>query len=129
LDKKGVDLMPGLIVKTSLFPYRMKLKTREPIELSFTITNNGLKPKLISFVLELPPQLGLDKAGVNRIVRKKLQDKVAPNQTEKFSYEIFPSKVVETGEYIASLNVSEHFKDFNYVLESKDEEITIKVED
>jgi len=125
----GVGFMPGLIVKTSLFPYRMKLKSREPIELSFTITNNGIKPKLISFILELPPQLGLDKGGMTRIIRKKLAEKVSPGQTQKFVYEVFPSKVVETGEYLASLNVSEHFKDYDYVLESKDEEISIKVED
>ncbi len=121
--------MPGLILKSSLFPYRMKLKNREPIELSFTIANNGVKPKLVSFVLELPPQLGLDKAGMNRIVRKRLPNKMAPGETVKFSYEIFPSKVVETGNYTASLNVSEHFENFDYELENKSEQITIKVEE
>ena len=121
--------MPGLNVKTSLFPYRLKLKSREPIELSFTIRNNGIKPKLISFILELPPQLGLDKGGMNRIIRKRLSEKISPGQTAKFAYHVFPSKVVETGEYTASLNVSEHFQDYDYVLESKNEDITIKVED
>ncbi len=120
--------MAGLNVKTSLFPFRMKLKNREPIELSFTISNNGIKPKLVSFSLELPPQLGLDKAGLNRIVRKRIAQKLMQGQTRKFSYEIFPSKVVETGNYTALLNVSEHFEDYNYVLESKDEQITIKIE-
>ncbi len=121
--------MAGLNVKTSLFPYRLKLSNREPIELSFTITNNGIKPKLVSFVLELPQQLGLDKSGMNRVVRKRLADKLIPNQTRKFVYEIFPSKVTDTGEYTASLNVSEHFQDYTYVLDNKDEQITIKVED
>ncbi|MFH1663586.1 MAG: hypothetical protein ABH986_02115 [archaeon] len=121
--------MPGLNVKTSLFPYRMKLRTREPLELTFSVTNNGIKPKLISFILELPAQLGLDKAGVNRVIRKRLAEKLVQGQTRKFSYEIFPSKVVETGEYTALLEVSEHFNDYNYVLENKTEEIAIKVED
>jgi hypothetical protein len=107
----------------------MKLKNREPIELSFTVTNNGIKPKLISFVLELPPQLGLDKGGINRIVRKRLPEKLPSGATKKFSYQVFPSKVVETGEYIASLSVSEHFESFDFVLDTKTEEITIKVED
>jgi len=121
--------MVGLNVKTSLFPYRMKLKNREPIRLDFDITNNGIKPKLVSFVLELPPQLGLDKSGLNRVIRKRLTNKVIQGQSRKFSYEIFPSKVVETGEYYASLIVSEHFGDYDYVLDSKDEQITIKIED
>lgn len=120
--------MPGLNIKTSLFPYRLKLKNREPIRLDFTISNNGIKPKLVSFILELPPQLGLDKAGMNRIIRKRLPNKITPGETAKFSYDIFPSKVVETGEYIASLNVSEHFENYDYELESKDEQITIRVE-
>ncbi len=121
--------MPGLVVKTSLFPFRMKLKNRESVELSFSITNNGIKPKLVSFTLELPPQLGLDKAGMNRVIRKRLADKLPSGATRKFSYEIFPSKVVEAGNYTANLNVSEHFKDYDYVLEDKNEEITIKIDE
>ncbi|PIN98914.1 MAG: hypothetical protein COT90_01880 [Candidatus Diapherotrites archaeon CG10_big_fil_rev_8_21_14_0_10_31_34] len=121
--------MPGLNIKTNLFPYRLKLRNREPIRLDFTIANNGVKPKLVSFSLELPPQLGLDKAGMNRVIRKKLPNKMAPGETVKFSYDIFPSKVVETGEYTALLNVSEHFGNYDYELENKNEQVTIRVED
>ena len=121
--------MPGLNIKTSLFPYRLKLRTREPLELTFSVTNTGVKPKLISFVLQLPPQLGLDKSGLNRVARKRVAEKLMQGATRKFAYEIFPSKVVETGEYTAVLEVSEHFDNYNYVLDNKTEEITIKVEE
>ena len=121
--------MPGLNVKTSLFPFRMKLRHREPIRLEFAISNNSAKPKIVSFELELPRQLGFDKSGLKRVDRKRLANKLMQGESRNFSYEIFPSKVVETGDYAVSLNVNDHFKDFDHLLETKQETVLIRVEE
>ncbi len=121
--------MSGLNVKTSLFPFRMKLRHREPVRLEFAISNNSAKPKIVSFELELPRQLGLDKAGLKRVERKKLLNKLVQGESKKFSYEIFPSKVVEVGNYTVSLNINDHFNDFSHLLETKEEKVSIKIED
>ena len=121
--------MPGLNVKTSLFPFRMKLRHREPVRLEFAISNNSDKPKIVSFELELPRQLGFDKSGLKRVDRKRLTNKLMQGESRNFSYEIFPSKVVETGNYVFSLNVNDHFNDFSHLLETKEERVSIKIED
>ena len=67
--------MPGLNLKTSLFPYRLKLKNREPIHLDLTITNNGSgitinKDEISDNVDFALVQIGVAGAGASSLDRR-----------------------------------------------------------
>ncbi|MEW6295076.1 MAG: hypothetical protein AB1467_02130 [Candidatus Diapherotrites archaeon] len=118
--------MAGLTVKTNLFPYRMHLKEKEPLELTIEIRNDDVKPKLVSFELELPETVAIDKSGMTRIVQKNL-DRMSPGETKKFLYSIYPSKKVDTGHWGGKLTVSEHYQDYNYILNNYSKDILVRI--
>jgi len=116
----------SLSVKTTLYPYRMHLKEKEPMELVIEIKNEDIKPKLVSFELQLPEAVAIDRTGMTRLVKKNLE-KMGSGETKKLEYNIYPTKTAESGSYSGKILVLEHYQDYDYVLGKYSKEVLFRI--
>ena len=101
-------------VKTNLFPYRMSLKKREPVQLFIEIRNDQSEEKLVSMELVLPRTLGLDKAGLKWKEYVKIGS-LKPSEEKRFYFDIYPKQTTLQGENAIQVHFFEHMKDFKDV--------------
>ena len=115
-------------VKSNLFPYRMVLKRREPVQLSVQVKNDSGEEKLVSLEVLLPRELGLDKGGLKSKEVVKI-GKLLPNQEKILYFDIFPKSTTSKMEYPVNVTLLEHYKDFNYVNSRHSKELQLRVDD
>ncbi|MFH1257024.1 MAG: hypothetical protein V1494_07090 [Candidatus Diapherotrites archaeon] len=120
--------MPNIALEVSLFPMRISLRERQPQELTIKITNNDAQAKALDFELLLPPEVGLDKGGLNRGVKKRLAA-LRPNETIKMDYNVFVSKMAGPGNYEGRAVLAECSPNFEYTSHSYKKELLFRVTD
>ncbi len=101
-------------ISTRIFPYRLDLKTKEPVELLIEITNVSTTSKLLSTELIVDPDLCLEKSGIKKSTYKRLGE-IAPKQKVNFKYLIYPFQGAKPGTHMVKFKVKEHFNDYKYV--------------
>ena len=63
--------MPHLSVDSRLYPYRLSLRDKQPMDVAVAIANHDSADKLVSLDLQLPDEVAFDKSGLNRRVSKR----------------------------------------------------------
>lgn len=101
-------------IATSMYPYRMSLSRKKPVELKIDIKNSGEKAKKITFNVTLSRELAFDKSGLKNNIVQKI-DSFKPGDKKNFVFDIFPKGYVGTGEYPVLIKVFEHFHSYEYV--------------
>ncbi len=115
-------------INTYFNPYRLSLKRRAPVSLTVEIINRGQEEKDLSLELNLTRQLALDKGGLKSSETKRL-NKVQPNETKKFYFDIYQKQMTRPGEQPVIVKVLEHYQDYRYVLKEHKKKLGLKVED
>jgi len=118
----------GLEVKSNLYPYRLLLKRRAPVELSIELKNNSNENKLVSFQLVMTRSLSLDKGGLKSADAKRLGE-MKPMESKRFYYEIFPKLGIAATDQPIQVQVIEHYNNYNYVTKKITKNIVLKVEE
>lgn len=113
--------------KSNVFPYRMVLSRREPVQLSVEMKNDSAEQKLISLEISLPRNLGFDKSGLKTREVIKIGNMIA-NEEKKLYFDIFPKAATEAMEYPVDIMVLEHYKDYNNVNRRQSKQVTIRVD-
>jgi hypothetical protein len=85
-------------ITNSLFPFRLNIKEKNPIELTLKIKNMGVEDKFISFDVVLEKTLSFDKSGLNKSISVR-HGTLRPDQiiTEKLN--IFPFQGIKSGDH------------------------------
>ena len=94
-------------IKTSLFPYRLVLTRREPVQLSVDVLNNDAEEKIFSIEVEVPRTLGLERAGA-KIQDFKKMGPLAPGQEKHLIYDIHGKSSANDMTYPITILVHEH---------------------
>ena len=118
--------MAGLSISSSLFPYRMNLNEKSPMEFTLEIKNNDIKSKNVAFNLLLPDVVSFDKTGINKAVQKNIAS-LKPNEKQKFVFELHPTKKADLGTFDGELLVEEFAGNYDYLVGSYRRPITIRV--
>lgn len=118
--------MAGLSISSSLFPYRMSMNEKNPLEFTLEIKNNDAKSKNVAFNLLLPEVVSFDKTGLNKMVQKNIQS-LKPNEKQKFVFELHPTKKANVGQFDGELLVEEFAGNYDYLVGSYKRPITIRV--
>lgn len=114
-------------IKTELHPLRLSLRAKEPCELTIKIKNTGKTPKLLSLELVLPEQLGLDKAALNKGMRKTLGElKAGDESVVKTSVYINPP-LAQAGTFAGKIDVIEHIGDYSQILRTYSNELSLRI--
>ncbi|MBI2597733.1 MAG: hypothetical protein HYW50_00895 [Candidatus Diapherotrites archaeon] len=118
----------SISISTSIFPYRLVLSRKEPVELKVDLINRGDKTVNLTLELLLARQLSLDKSGLKTNLVKKI-DNFNPNERQNLSFDIFPKGYVTSGEYHVRVKVFQHDNRFNYVEKEFTKSLSITVSD
>ena len=117
----------ALELQHTLFPYRMVLKRKTPVELSITIKNTGSEPTLASFQMQLPRSLGLDKSGFKSGVSSQL-GMLAAGEEKRFVFDVYPKGGVGPGEHPIQLSAFTHYRDYSYVTNTYNKNLSLIVD-
>ena len=101
-------------INTQIYPYRLDIRSGEPIELVIKITNLNSSSKLLGFDIILDSNLCLEKNSLKKSQRKRLGN-IASKESKFFKFNIYPFQGITPGKYRIKLKVSEHFNDYNYI--------------
>ena len=117
----------GLEIKSNLFPYRMVLKRKEPVELSVAVTNNSPDKKLVSLQIAMARAIALDKGGLKNGVHQRLGE-LNPRESKQFYFHVFPKQGIKTMSYPIQVRVLEHFNSYDYIAGKVVKNLELKVE-
>ena len=120
------DIMAGLSISSTLFPYRMSMADKTPMEFTLEIKNNDIKSKNVSLNLLLPEVVAFDKTGMSKSINKKI-DGLKPNEKQKFVFELHPTKKAGVGQFDGEVTVEEYAGNYDYLVGSYRRPITIRV--
>ncbi|MFH1752452.1 MAG: hypothetical protein ABH821_05965 [archaeon] len=118
----------SLEIKTNLYPYRMVLSRKQPVELFVEVKNSGIEDKLVSMQLLLSQAFGLSKGGLNNSIEKQL-GLMKPNESKSFYFDIHPKQIARIGEYPLRLKVKEHYQNYDYAMKEHVKDLNLKVSD
>ncbi len=115
-----------MIIDYSIYPYKLSLKRREPIELKITLTNPSDKEKMISLEVLTPRTLSIDKSGYKNYVVERFPSFKPKDRIIKY-YDIYPKVTTRIGEEFVVIRVLEHYDDFSFVQKSIEKNVHISV--
>lgn len=113
-------------ISTRMFPYRLDLKTKDPIELTIEITNMSATAKILSSDIIFDPELCLEKSGIKKSEYKR-HGEVLPNQKIVMTYDVHPFQGAKPGRKTIKFKVKEHFNDYKYIENITEKRIEIPV--
>jgi uncharacterized membrane protein len=105
-------------IDSELFPYRLDIKSKEPVELTVKLTNYGIEEKLLSLDIILDTNLCLEKNNLKKSQHKRV-GKLKPKESISYQFQIYPFQGAEPGKtYKIKLRVFEHYNDYKHVEDS-----------
>jgi len=99
-------------ISTNIYPYRMSLRTKEPVELTFSVKNIGEKNALVSMEVVVDSSLCLNGSGSKKSDGARL-GKLGPGESKDFRYMIYPFQGIRPGKHGYSVKVIEHAGDYS----------------
>lgn len=107
----------------SIFPFRLNIKKKEPIEFTLIIKNMGSETKFISYDILLDKTLSLDKGGLKKSDSFRHGD-FKPDEVIRKKIMIYPFQGIKPGDNKIFIRVNEHYLDYS-ALSQKTERIFI----
>jgi uncharacterized membrane protein len=118
----------GLEIKSNLFPYRMVLKRKEPVELRVEVANRSADKKLVSLQIALARAIAFDRGGLENGAVNRLGE-LQPNEAKEFYFKVYPKQGVKTMSYPIQIRVFEHFNSYDYIARKVVKNLELKVEE
>jgi hypothetical protein len=115
-------------IRTNLYPYRLILSRREPVQLTVDIKNDQREDRAYSIEVNVPRSLGLERAGAKMQDYKLLGD-FAPMQEKRIYYDIFHKAAVDAESYPINVFVHEHPKGSREVKRTVSRRIDLIIQD
>lgn len=112
-------------IVSSIYPYRLNIKEKEPIELIVKITNKGNETKLLSYDIALDPALSLDKSGLKKAAGQRMGE-IKPDETKIFKFPIYAFQGIKPGNHDIMFAVNEHYLDYSQLSERTEKIIQVK---
>jgi hypothetical protein len=112
-------------ITNSLFPFRLNIKEKNPIELTLKIKNMGVEDKFISYDVVLERTLSFDKSGLKKSVSIR-HGTLKPDETISEKLEIFPFQGIKAGDHRVLVIVNEHYLDYTSLKQKTEKVIIIK---
>jgi len=112
-------------ITNSLFPFRLNIKEKNPIELTLKIKNLGVEDKFISFDVVLEKTLSFDKSGLKKSISVR-HGILKPDETIAERLDIFPFQGIKDGDHRVLVIVNEHYLDYNSLKQKTEKVIIIK---
>ncbi len=110
---------------TSLFPFRLNISEKKPVELTIQIKNMGLEAKLISCDIVLDNSISLDKSGLKKSISFRFGE-IKANQIISEKLEIYPFQGIKPGDNKIMIKVNEHYLNYDSLREKTEKVIIIK---
>ncbi len=109
---------------TRIYPYRLNINSKDPIDLQIKLTNTTLSAKQISIELIPDSDLCFDKVGSKREEYKRIGF-IKANESINLNYSVYPFTGIKPGTHRIKIIVGEHFNDYNVVTEKSESIVTI----
>ena len=109
-------------------PFRMKLSRKEPVQFFVEVLNNEGSDKMLTLKIGLDRTLSFDRGGYKTEEGARIE-KLAPHQSKRFYYELFPKQGIKIGEIPVKVKLTEHYNSFEYVQNEVTKNLALKVEE
>ena len=107
--------MANIAINSYFHPFRLSLKSREPVRLTVEIENKSQEAKMTSLSISLPrTELAFDKSGLSTEIVKRLPQ-FKPGERLVYYFDVHPKHLTTPGEHEVKLVVREHFQSFDLV--------------
>ncbi|HLC36253.1 MAG TPA: hypothetical protein VJK05_01440 [archaeon] len=120
-------MLGGLSLNARLFPYRLLLSRKKPVELEIEISNKGDKPRLLSLEVLTPRGISLDRAGLKKGDARQLGE--FPPGVKRFKFDLFPSQSIENGEHLIEVTLVDHHQSYQFVTKKLVKKVSLLIED
>ncbi len=120
-----VKLM-GMIIRTFIYPLRLKLSEKEPIELKIELENEDQKTKLITLQVVLPEVVSFSRASINTEFSKRI-DRFNPLEIHKEKIFVYLSRYARPGNFLGKVIVSDHYREFGVIERQFKKEIPFRI--
>ena len=115
-------------LKMRFSPFRLSIKSKEPVELVLDIENlRDEEPLLTSIVIRIPKALGLDSMGLNQM-REIRMGYLKPRENKRFHIEVYSTARTKTNIYPIIVTAFSHYRDYSHVLNSVKKRIELRAE-
>lgn len=115
-------------IKAELNPLRLVFGKDKSVELMIEVKNDSKKTRLISCDLILSNHLAFDKSGRQNAIVKRFGE-MKPSEKKTIYFDIFPRMSVNKGIEPIFISAMEHYnKDYDYVLNKKTKELSLRIE-
>lgn len=115
LKTSNCNLLVNMLeISTQLFPYRLKLENRQPVELTVSIKNLNREPSLISYDISIERTLSFDKGGYKAAVNNKV-GVIAPGASTRTRYDIYAKHSARSGPQKIYIRATEHYNNYSLV--------------
>jgi len=112
-------------VTSTLFPFRLNTKLKEPIELTLKIKNMGNDVQFVSYDVILENSISLDKSGLKKAVSFRHGD-LKPNETITEVLNIYPFQGIKPGDHRILIRVNEHYLNYDSLKQKTEKIIVVK---
>ena len=115
----------AMVIRTTVFPIRMKLRDKAPWELSVEVENQGSDSK-VSVSVELPGQVSFSTVGLTNVFEKQYE-KFRAGEKVNLKLPVYQSNAADVGYFSGKVIVEEHVHDFGYVGKTYKKEIPFRI--
>lgn len=115
-------------IKTNFNPYRMKISKKEPVSFTVELKNDSEEAKILTMKITLNKELSFEKAGYKTEAMERINC-LASGEKKEFYYNLFPKPMAKTGEHHIKIDIEEHYKNYQYVLNRHKKIVTLRVDD
>ena len=115
-----------MVIRTSVFPIRVKYRDKQPWELIVEVQNEDDKQKDVSVAIQLPDQVSFSTVGLTDRFERQVE-KFKPKGTIQLKMPIHQSNSVEVGYFTGKVTVEEHPHGFEYQGKKVRKEIPFRI--
>ena len=116
-----------LKIETSIYPFRVKLSDKKPVQLKVNIRNMNDEDVLLSYDVLTSKALSIDKGGFKTSLTTKV-GKMEPGERTEAYFEIYPKTMTREGTYPILIRATEHYDSYTLVEKEYKKKIEIKVD-
>ena len=116
-----------LKIETSIYPFRLKLSDKKPVQLKVNIRNMNDEDVLLSYDVLTSKVLSIDKGGFKTSVTTRV-GKMEPGARTEAYFEIYPKTMARAGTYPILVRATEHYDSYELVEKEYKKKIEIVVD-
>jgi len=115
-----------MLISNNIFPYRIDIKSKEPLQFEVILKNPNPLPKTISYEILFPDGITIDSKGAKKSEIYKLGE-FKSGEARSFKYRLYPNTNLRVGKIEIIVRAYEHYGAYDNIEQTTEKVIIIRV--